>query len=664
MDQARKDTDKKLTQMERHISSIYKTAGKDIYKKWDAFMKSAEKKVEKLQTQYDEAKKSGDPAQIEETGKRLGILKRNVLLKDEYYKAMLAEVTTQLTNVNQTAAAYVNGELPTIYSINYNQMHADLVGYGFKFNMRSPETVKRLVTQGEVRLPAKKVAIEKDKEWNKKQINNAVLQGIIQGESIPQISQRIFPSIMAKTDLTGVSVDKMGKIIKQNRQAAVRNARTLVTGAENAGRQDSFVKAEEEGLVMTKVWIATGDSRTRDWHLSMDGQEVDVNEPFIDGNGNELMYPADPDAAPETVWNCRCSMKSDITGVRSKDGTIKPLSEYEEDNLHETEIEAERNRRAENKSQPVQASWTDKIKVIQDRVAKNGVTYDDLIEAGKLLADEMNPIYAGYKKKEEETLLMQKDAYAEYLSAQKQYANILAEKDENPAIRNTEDYKARLKDAETKEETAYNLYKKSIAEHKVWLDTSRISADDLSTKLGEVREVGSEGYDIKAHLGNTRSKNVKHIEWAYDHYPKSWVEKSVDFGDMSVGSNSRGCYTYWQSGRRTPEIKIASWNKDGNAIHELGHRFEHIMPEIREQEAAFYAKRTAGEELQWLGKGYAKDEKTRKDNFVNAYMGKDYGGDVFELVSMGMQLAYTAPNELADDANMQQWIFGLLTLIP
>ena len=64
--------------------------------------------------------------------------------------------------------------------------------------------------------------------------------------------------------------------------------------------------------------IATEDSRTREWHLVMDGQEVDVDEPFVDGNGNEIMYPAEPDAAPETVYNCRCSMRIHYLGMREK----------------------------------------------------------------------------------------------------------------------------------------------------------------------------------------------------------------------------------------------------------------------------------------------------------------------------------------------------------
>ena len=44
-------------------------------------------------------------------------------------------------------------------------------------------------------------------------------------------------------------------------------------------------------------------------------------------------------------------------------------------------------------------------------------------------------------------------------------------------------------------------------------------------------------------------------------------------------------------------------------------------------------------------------------------MGKYYGNDTYELASMGFEYAYTNPEELAKDPDMQQWIFGLLTIL-
>ena len=104
--------------------------------------------------------------------------------------------------------------------------------------------------------------------------------------------------------------------------------------------------------------------------------------------------------------------------------------------------------------------------------------------------------------------------------------------------------------------------------------------------------------------------------------------------------------------------------KNETAVHELGHRFERSVPGIKEQEKAFYDRRTAGLPLEWLGSGYRKDEVTRKDDFTHPYMGKDYGGSAYELVSMGFEYAYTDPLKLMKDPDMQQWIFGLLSVVP
>ena len=95
--------------------------------------------------------------------------------------------------------------------------------------------------------------------------------------------------------------------------ASIRNARTMTTAAENAGRMDRFEEAKEMGIKMKKTWVATLDDRTRDAHALLDGQTVDVDEPF-DSILGPIMYPGDPDADPENVYNCRCTMITQIAG--------------------------------------------------------------------------------------------------------------------------------------------------------------------------------------------------------------------------------------------------------------------------------------------------------------------------------------------------------------
>lgn len=74
------------------------------------------------------------------------------------------------------------------------------------------------------------LAENKDLRWNRQRIQSELTQGLLQGESIPEIAKR------------------MQKVTDSNYKSAVRNARTMTTGAENAGRVDSYKRAEGMGI--------------------------------------------------------------------------------------------------------------------------------------------------------------------------------------------------------------------------------------------------------------------------------------------------------------------------------------------------------------------------------------------------------------------------------
>lgn len=99
------------------------------------------------------------------------------------------------------------------------------------------------------------------------------------------------------------------KIPAMTRDSAIRAARTATTNAENAGRQDGFIAAEEMGIQVKKRWVATKDMRTRHEHGMADGQVVPADQPFEVG-GEKLMFPADTAGSPWNVYNCRCAMRT------------------------------------------------------------------------------------------------------------------------------------------------------------------------------------------------------------------------------------------------------------------------------------------------------------------------------------------------------------------
>lgn len=300
-DKARKMTDKELARMERHIKRQYKQATSEITEKWNAYMERAQKRLEKHENALSDALASGDDKLIAEAEETLKNAKRSITFQDAKYRAMVEDTTVRMANANQIAIDYCNEKVPNIYAMNYNQSKYVAQMGGFAFNLVNEDVAKRLLRES---VPPKRLSVPKDVRWNKKQINSAVLQGILQGEDMKKISKRILP------------------IVDNNQAAAMRTARTMVTQAENMGRLDSYRRLEESGAILRKYWIATGDRRTREWHLVMDGQERNIDEPFEDGHGNLLDCPADPNAAMETVYNCRCSMGTIVVGFRKEDGSV------------------------------------------------------------------------------------------------------------------------------------------------------------------------------------------------------------------------------------------------------------------------------------------------------------------------------------------------------
>lgn len=206
------------------------------------------------------------------------------------------------------AAAYINDTTPGLYSLNRNYAAYTIeqqIGADVGFDLWDEQTVKRLIVEQPDLMPyyPPKRAIKRgfDLAWGKRQITAQVTSGILQGESIQHLADRL-----------------QNNIPNMNRNSAIRAARTAVTGAQNAGRQDSYDAAVKMGIELEKRWLATLDSRTRHDHATADGQTVAEDKPFIVG-GYELMYPGDSSGPGHLIYNCRCTMIAQVKGVDMSD---------------------------------------------------------------------------------------------------------------------------------------------------------------------------------------------------------------------------------------------------------------------------------------------------------------------------------------------------------
>ncbi len=151
-------------------------------------------------------------------------------------------------------------------------------------------------------------------------LRQALADGVAAGEGIPELARRVDDLYLQK--------------IIPNRSTTI--ARTEVVGASNVAAMEA---ARSSGLTLNKVWLATGDNRTRPDHLEADGQEVPMDQPFVVGD-EELMQPGDPAGSAGEIVNCRCTVYFKRADVSTGD-----MTDETEDESSETEKSARPSRR-------------------------------------------------------------------------------------------------------------------------------------------------------------------------------------------------------------------------------------------------------------------------------------------------------------------------------
>lgn len=294
-DPAHKETDKILRDMERHLDEVYKQAYREARQTADDFMKQFREMDKKKRQQV----KDGELDKAEYDRWR-----RTQVFQGNRYHQMADTLAADMTHTNQIAASVINGYLPEVYAVNHNYGTYEIEKgsrINTQYTMYDRQTVERLMRDNPDLLPRKAaVNVPKDQLWNKKHINSAIAQGILQGEAIDKIAQRLAATV---TDMSHTS--------------AIRNARTMTTSAQNGGRIDSYKRAESMGIKMLQVWMATLDDRTRHEHRQLDGQKRKVGEAF-EVEGEKIFFPGDPAAEPYLTYNCRCTLIGEVEGVDYK----------------------------------------------------------------------------------------------------------------------------------------------------------------------------------------------------------------------------------------------------------------------------------------------------------------------------------------------------------
>lgn len=298
-DPAHRRTDRELAALENRIAAEYKKAAEELTGKINAYFDQfKERDAEQLKLLQD-----GRITRQQYTQWRLAQIGRG-----ERMEALRDRVAERMTHANEVAAVYINDRTPGIYSLNRNYAAYTIerqLGRNVGFDLWDEQTVKRLIVERPDLMPyyppARAVKRGIDLAYGRRQITAQVTSGILQGESIKHLADRLQTNIP-----------------NMNRTSAIRAARTAVTGAQNAGRMDSYAAAEGMGIKLKKRWLSTLDNRTRHAHALLDGQTQPNDKPFHSILG-DIMFPCDPSAAPANIYNCRCTLIAEVEGVDMSD---------------------------------------------------------------------------------------------------------------------------------------------------------------------------------------------------------------------------------------------------------------------------------------------------------------------------------------------------------
>lgn len=279
-DEGIKKSDEELAELIVRLNQAYAQAAYELTVKFNKYMADFQRK----DTQKQQDLAAGLISDDEYKRWRLG-----QILIGHRWQEMVDTMTADLVKVDQFAMAMVSDTSLNVFAVNHNYATFEVEqgsALNTSYTLYNKDTVAYLVRKQPSLLPMPRVDIPKDQVWNRQHLASAILQGVMQGESIGKIANRV----QAVADM--------------DRKAALRNARTMVTCAQNAGRQAAYERGEKKGIHGVKMWVAAHDERVRASHAAIDGERVPVNEKFSNG----LMFPGDKNGAPAEVYNCRCAM--------------------------------------------------------------------------------------------------------------------------------------------------------------------------------------------------------------------------------------------------------------------------------------------------------------------------------------------------------------------
>lgn len=291
------------------VERLIKQVSKRIAKEYGAASKRAEKQLKESLKEWErERKRKSEQLYHEMTRKGVTWEERHrlqrefmewrdrTLREEEARQGLVDKLAYEMLDADRIAREMVAGRTAEAFTENCDwatfQIEKAMGKTVESFTLYDQATVANLLANDPELYPRPSLDVQKAWKWDEGRLSSLIAQAVLSGDSIDRMMLDV------------------RKLFAMNARDAERVCRTAMTGAENAGRVESYKRAQGMSIKVRQQWMATLDERTRESHRQLDGETVAVGAVFSNG----CRYPGDPTAEPGQVYNCRCTLVASVEG--------------------------------------------------------------------------------------------------------------------------------------------------------------------------------------------------------------------------------------------------------------------------------------------------------------------------------------------------------------
>lgn len=217
----------------------------------------------------------------------------------EYQKRLKAQIESTLENLHRNEYKTINQFLQDSYTDAFVGTMYDLHSQGVPIIAPIDQNAAVKAIQLDTQLSDRKIHPNANGEhvtlYESLGVDVDNLKEVIRQEITRGLATNMLPENIARN---------IANLTKAPLSRAKTIARTEAHRIQEASAQDARERAISRGARVVKQWDATMDGATREAHRRLDGQIVEVKEPFTYGTLT-AMYPGDF-GDPAQDCNCRC----------------------------------------------------------------------------------------------------------------------------------------------------------------------------------------------------------------------------------------------------------------------------------------------------------------------------------------------------------------------